>query len=117
MKIMRYLVPFWVVFMGFVTSVQANVPNLNVEIYTIPGCSGCRMAKDTLEERGVSYHEISLQGRPDLYAEMKRRAGGSQEDSMTVPRVFINGQYVGGLSNLDSALDRFLSKNNPNAGE
>ena len=113
---MRYLVPFWVVFMGFFASIQAEMPNPTVEIYTIPGCSGCRAAKDTLEERGVSYHEISLQGRPDLYAEMKRRAGHSQEDSMTVPRVFINGKYVGGLSDLNSALDRFLSKNNPNAG-
>jgi len=115
---MRYLVPFWFVFMGFFASVHAEVPNLKVEIYTIPGCLGCRMAKDTLEERGIPYQEINVQGRANanLYAQMKQRAGGRQEDDMTVPRVFINGQYVGGLSDLDSALDRLLLKNNPNAG-
>lgn len=113
---MRYLAPFWIVFMSFLAPVPAEAQNPSVEIYTIPGCSGCSMAKAKLEDRGVSYHEISLQGRPDLYAEMKRRVGGNPEDSMTVPRVFINGKYAADLSGLDDALDQLASKGKSGAG-
>lgn len=100
---MRYYLPvFLVAIMTLLTPGYAAtpIPGPNVEVYTIPGCIGCEMAKSLLEERGIRYKEISLQGRRDLYAEMKRRAGADPEESLTVPRIFINGKYIGGYSDL-----------------
>jgi len=99
-----YRIFFLLAMTVFFSSTHAAMPapSLTVEIYTIPGCMGCAIAKSLLEDQGIPYKEISLQGRPDLYAEMKRRAGGNPEESMTVPRVFINGKYIGGLSALRS---------------
>jgi glutaredoxin 3 len=103
---MSYFAPFFLALTLFLTPTHAAISN--VEIYTIPGCMGCGMAKSFFEARGIPYQEISLQGRRDLYAEMKRRAGGSQEESMNVPQVFINGKHIGGYNDLsDDVLKSF----------
>lgn len=108
---MRYFAPFFLALMTFLAPIQAATPKPEVVIYTIPGCMGCGMAKSWLEERGIPYKEINLRGRPDLYAEMKRLAGGNPEESMTVPRIFINGKHIGGYSELSSSdLSALLSK-------
>ena len=108
---MHYLTIFFLTLMTLLSPVQAAPPNLNVEIYTIPGCAGCGMAKSMLEEHGVPYTEISIRGRPDLYAQMKQRAGGNPEDSLSVPRIFINGKHLGGYSELNgSDLDALSGK-------
>lgn len=104
---MRYLVSLIVALFALNGSGYANssnVTNIPIEIYTIRGCFGCERAKSMFSERGLSYREISLNGRPDLYAEMKRRAGGNLQESMTVPRIFINGKYIGGYSDIDSSM-------------
>lgn len=103
---MRYLTLLFLVFSSLISSSYATPSNIKVEIYTIPGCLGCGMAKSMLEDRGVPYTEINLQGRPDLYSQMKKRAGESQEDSLSVPRIFINGKHIGGYSQLGDALDQ-----------
>ena len=102
---MRYLAALFLVLLSLMAPSYATPSNLTVEVYTIPGCFGCGIAKSLLEERGIPYTEINLQGRPDLYRQMKERAGGKQEDSMTVPRIFINGKHIGGYSQLGDALD------------
>ncbi|MCE3230213.1 MAG: grxC [Alphaproteobacteria bacterium] len=107
---MRYLASFLFVLMGLLTPVHA----LTVEIYTIPGCFGCGMAKSMLEDHGIPYTEVSIQGRPDLYAQMKKRAGGNPEDSMTVPRIFINDKHIGSYSELsDVDFDALLQQEKP----
>jgi len=72
-----------------------------VEMYTRRYCGYCVRAKMLLDERGVVYTEISIDGDPELRQTMiKRSAGGT-----TVPQVFINDQLVGGCMEL-FALDR-----------
>lgn len=97
-----------------------------VEIYTIPGCMGCGRAKSMFDDRSIPYKEISLAGRRDLYAQMKERVYNQMDpkdrrpmsESMTVPRIFINGKYIGGYSELDgSMLDKLNSKAMPVAIE
>lgn len=115
---MRYITTF--IFSLFIFTLSASAA-VKVEIYTIPGCFGCGAAKSKFEDRGIPYTEINLQGRRDLYVQMKQRVfaalpsneRGSLEDSMTVPRIFINGKYIGGYGDLDSAtLDKIAAEMN-----
>jgi glutaredoxin 3 len=48
-----------------------------VVIYTSPGCRFCAEAKRDLEERGVSYEEISTEGNPRAVEDVLRLSGGS----------------------------------------
>jgi len=48
-----------------------------VVIYTKPGCPYCATAKQDLEERGVSYEEISTEDNPSAVQEVMRLSNGS----------------------------------------
>jgi C_GCAxxG_C_C family probable redox protein len=48
-----------------------------VVIYTSPGCRYCAEAKRDLEERGVSYEEISTEGNPQAVEIVQRLSSGS----------------------------------------
>jgi len=114
---MRYLVTLILSLFILITSSYA-VP-IQVEIYTIPNCPGCEIAKATLNSHGITPTEISLYGRRDLYKQMKERVYAAlppserrpMEESMTVPKIFINGQYVP-HSELDDRLDKLTAQNN-----
>lgn len=108
---------------GSPTAPSDSATSMAVEIYTIPSCPGCEMAKSTLESRKIGYTEISLYGRRDLYRQMKERVNAALpaserrplDESMTVPKIFINGKYVP-YSDLDDYLDKLAagSKGNSN---
>jgi glutaredoxin 3 len=53
-----------------------------------------------LQRKGVAYHEIKVDGSPDVRAEMERRS-----QRRTIPQIFINGHHVGGFDDM-AALDR-----------
>ena len=67
-----------------------------VEIYTRRYCGYCVRAKMLLDEKEVSYEEISIDGNPELRQFMIQRSGGG----MTVPQIFINDKPVGGCTEL-----------------
>jgi glutaredoxin 3 len=67
-----------------------------VEIYTKLTCGFCYRAKKLLEMKKVPYEEYSVDVGGAKKAEMVERTGGR----MTVPQIFINGQYVGGCDEL-----------------
>ena len=71
-----------------------------VEIYTTPTCPYCHAAKALLEDKGVSYEEITVLD-PALRAAMVQRAHGRR----TVPQIFIGETHVGGYDDM-AALDR-----------
>ena len=66
-----------------------------VEIYTRQYCGYCVRAKMLLDDKQVAYTEISIDGQPELRQHMIERSGG-----YTVPQIFINGQAVGGCTEL-----------------
>jgi len=99
MRNMRYLVSLFLAFAIFFTSAHGTNSMEKVVIYTIPGCSGCHMAKSMLEDRDIPYKEIDVAGKPDVYREMIRKSGGRK----TVPQIFIKGKHIGGYSDLDGA--------------
>jgi glutaredoxin 3 len=67
-----------------------------VEIYTTPYCGYCRMAKQLLARKNVTYTEIDVSGDPALRQKMVERADGGT----TVPQIFIGGTHVGGCDDL-----------------
>ena len=48
-----------------------------VTIYTKPGCPFCAAARQDLEERGVTYKEISTKDDPKVIEEIARLSGGT----------------------------------------
>ncbi|HSX95199.1 MAG TPA: glutaredoxin 3 [Hydrogenophaga sp.] len=71
-----------------------------VTIYSSDYCPYCHRAKALLQARGVTdYEEIVVDGRPELRAEMTKRAGRT-----SVPQIFIGDTHVGGSDDLH-ALD------------
>jgi len=71
-----------------------------VIIYTRRTCGYCVRAKQLLDAKGVAYQEIGVDGRPELHAEMARKAGRT-----SVPQIWIGDTHVGGCDDLH-ALER-----------
>ena len=67
-----------------------------VEIYTGMLCGFCFRAKSLLTQKNVTYKELDVTMDPNLRAEMRERAGGSN----TVPQIFIDGRHIGGCDEL-----------------
>ncbi len=72
-----------------------------VEIYTTPVCPYCLSAKSLLGRKGSAFTEIDVSTDEAERKTMIKRAGGR----MTVPQIFIGGEYIGGCDDL-YALDR-----------
>ena len=80
-----------------------------VVIYSKTYCPYCVRAKSLLSGKGVSFEEIMVDSKPELFAELKAKSG-----MMTVPQIFINDQLVGGYTELaalesEGKLDPLLS--------
>ncbi|MEM9048103.1 MAG: glutaredoxin 3 [Pseudomonadota bacterium] len=72
-----------------------------VEIYTSTLCGFCHAAKRLLNQKGIAFTEISVDGRPDIRGAMTERAGGKR----TVPQIFVGPAHLGGCDDL-YALER-----------
>jgi glutaredoxin 3 len=67
-----------------------------VKIYVKTTCPYCIRAKQLLDEKGVDYEEIVIDGDASKKQEMVAAAGGRT----TVPQIFISGKHVGGCDDL-----------------
>ncbi|WP_034918448.1 glutaredoxin 3 [Erwinia sp. 9145] len=73
----------------------------NVEIYTKATCPFCHRAKALLDQKGVNYQEIAIDGDADKREEMIKRSGRT-----TVPQIFIDAQHIGGCDDLFALNER-----------
>ncbi len=71
-----------------------------VIIYSSDYCPYCMRAKQLLRNKGVDFHEICVDGEPQLRAEMTQKAGRT-----SVPQIWIGEAHVGGCDDL-YALER-----------
>ncbi|MCF6262749.1 MAG: glutaredoxin 3 [Xanthomonadales bacterium] len=71
-----------------------------IEMYTKGFCPYCIAAKHLLKKKPLVFKEVPIDRNPDLRAEMIQRSGRS-----TVPQIFINGDSIGGYSEM-SALEQ-----------
>ena len=80
-----------------------------VVIYTTRWCPFCIRAKALLDQKGVSYQEVPVDGDPATRQQMAERAGQT-----SVPQIWIDGQHIGGCDQLyglerSSGLDPLLT--------
>jgi len=66
-----------------------------IEIYTTPFCGYCARAKSLLDRKGAAYDEMDVMMDDKKRTEMRARAHRT-----TVPKIFINGQHIGGSDEL-----------------
>lgn len=72
----------------------------SVLVYLTEWCPFCQRAKALLQKKKVNFTEIDVDDRPDLRSWLVSASG-----QRTVPQVFINGQPVGGYTDLEK-IDR-----------
>jgi glutaredoxin-like protein len=72
---------------------KAKKPD-QVAILTREGCGYCARAKQLLKDLGYDYAELSLEHKN------RSRIVGAITGAGTVPQVFVNGQRIGGLEDL-----------------
>jgi len=71
-----------------------------VLVYLTDWCPFCQRAKALLTKKRANFTEVDVDDRPDLRSWLVSASG-----QRTVPQVFINGQSIGGYTELDG-LDR-----------
>jgi glutaredoxin 3 len=71
-----------------------------IEVYTTAWCGYCDRAKALLDDRGLPYEEINVDGDPAFRARLLELTG-----RWTVPQVLVDGKPIGGFSEL-CELDR-----------
>ena len=81
-----------------------------IEIYGTSFCRHCVDARDFLQAKGIEYEEYLLDLMPNEKYTMIERCG-----EKSVPQIFINGQHIGGLTDLreldnSGKLDKLLTR-------
>ncbi|NUT75088.1 glutaredoxin 3 [Pseudomonas sp. C1C7] len=72
----------------------------HVVIYSSDYCGYCSRAKFLLENKGVAFEEIKVDGKPQVRAAMAQKAGRT-----SVPQIWIGERHIGGCDDL-FALER-----------
>jgi glutaredoxin len=73
---------------------------MTAKVYGSPWCGYCRRAKSLLTAKGVEYEEI-LVGEEISREELSRKIG---RPALTVPQIFLDGEYIGGYTELADKL-------------
>ncbi|MCP5369784.1 MAG: glutaredoxin [Rickettsiaceae bacterium] len=71
------------------------LPQPPILLYIREGCFYCKLATQLLEEKALHYEIIELSNNEALYTKLVNSTGQT-----TVPYIFINGQFIGGYSDL-----------------
>lgn len=71
---------------------------MQAEVYSKDYCPYCVKAKHLLEQRGISYTEISAVTEREALIERVTKDTGDAPKS--VPQIYLDGQYIGGYDQL-----------------
>ena len=71
-----------------------------VTMYTTRLCPYCMAARSLLQQKGVEFTDIGVDGNPQLRQKMTEMSG-----QRTVPQIWVGEQHVGGYTDLE-ALER-----------
>jgi glutaredoxin 3 len=64
-------------------------------IYSTAHCPFCVQARNLFQRKGIDFQEIRVDESPEKRDEMIAKT-----QRRTVPQIFINGQYIGGCTDL-----------------
>jgi glutaredoxin 3 len=67
-----------------------------IQVYTTQYCGYCTAAKRLLTQLGLLFEEIPLDGKPELRERLSKENHGYR----TVPMIFIDGEFIGGYTDL-----------------
>lgn len=81
---------------------------MTVKVYSTPTCPYCKLAKDFLKEKNISFEDIDVASNSDAAQEMVKKSG-----QMGVPVLEINGQVIVGWNK--SAIEEALAAKSPKA--
>ena len=73
---------------------------MTAEVYGTQACGYCRKAKGLLKARGIEYQEFIV--GEDISSEALSGKIGKQ--ALTVPQIFLDGEYIGGYTELAGRL-------------
>ncbi|MFH1503794.1 MAG: Uxx-star family glutaredoxin-like (seleno)protein [Candidatus Omnitrophota bacterium] len=76
---------------------------MDIKVYSTPTCPYCKMAKDYLSSKGVTYQNADVSVNPAYREEMIKVSG-----QMGVPVIVINSEVIVGFDK--SKIDSFLAK-------
>ena len=87
-----------------------------IQIYTTRWCGYCARAKQLLDQAGIAYEEISLDGDPAFRQRVMDLAG-----QWTVPAILIDDRPIGGYTELwrldrEGCLDEILAASTGSSG-
>ncbi len=74
---------------------------MTAEVYGSSWCGYCRRAKSLLKARGIEFQEFIVEediSRDELSTKIGKPA-------LTVPQIFLDGEYIGGYTELAARLD------------
>ncbi len=83
-----------------------------IKIYSKSDCKFCRYSKNLLKSKNIDYEEIILDDddqRKEFYAIMNE--GNEGEEIKTVPQILINGERIGGFSELYKYVNSYIDYN------
>lgn len=69
---------------------------INIDMYTTGSCSYCQLAKQFLQDKGLTFNELRIDEDPQLREAMQARQAGLR----SVPQIFIGDTHVGGYEEL-----------------
>lgn len=73
---------------------------MSAEIYSTPTCGNCMSAKTLLKSKNIPYVEYTI-GKDVEKSDVEARVGNSIR---SVPQIFLNNEYVGGIQELRSKI-------------
>lgn len=72
-----------------------------VVLYTIYGCPWCKRAAQTVKRLGLNHKIINIGNNANLMMQLNEETGWP-----TVPKVFVNGKFIGGYNELEDLLHK-----------
>jgi glutaredoxin 3 len=77
--------------------------NMEIKVYSTPTCPYCKMAKEYLTSKGISYQDIDVSKNQEASQEMVKVSG-----QMGVPVIVINGEPIVGFdkARIDSLIEK-----------
>lgn len=87
---------------------QKKYRQSNAEVWSQTNCPACTEAKHLLERYGIPYSECMI----GVNGYTKKDLIDKVPSARSVPQIFLNGEYIGGLLELKKAL---LNDNNKEA--
>jgi glutaredoxin len=73
---------------------------MTAEVYGTQACGYCRRAKSLLKARGIEYQEFII-GEEISSEALSSKIG---KPALTVPQIFLDGEYIGGYTELAGKL-------------